>query len=423
MLKHKYGKTINKIAATRRQQQCNGHLPAHRLYEANARGAKHLWQQRLGVQRRNLDFTAATSTLSYQYYLNQKYYELSDHRGNVNTTISDFRIGVGSVTNPKVLSHYTAVIRSTADYGVWGDELVGRGERSKDFRYGFNGQEKTDEISSGHYTALYWEYDSRIGRRWNLDPVVKPWISGYSVLSNSPIWKIDPNGDDDYFNSQGQLVKRDNLGSKIFVETDKGVVALSKLNSFEGHNAKTIANIAAHYASGLGITGIVGVDRYKNNSEALAYAQGRDKIYLAAGGGRVSDQLDNYNNLKNVLVHEHEHEKQAIRREGASYYNHYSVYFDQVAHSTFNDVDEGFKIGTTGSAVNHLLNAYHQDKPDDYSKGFFEQDLQNLNAQLSKQNLSVQVAEDKLSFKIYQSEKGKTNVYQSKYKKLDSPSE
>ena len=46
-------------------------------------------------------------------------------------------------------------------------------------------------------TAEFWEYDTRLGRRWNIDPVVKPWISPYHAFSNKPITNVDPNGDDD----------------------------------------------------------------------------------------------------------------------------------------------------------------------------------------------------------------------------------
>jgi hypothetical protein len=73
------------------------------------------------------------------------------------------------------------------------------------YRYGFNGQEKVDEISGvgNHNTALFWEYDTRLGRRWNLDPVVKPWESGYASLLNNPIHVIDPFGDDGYVDENG----------------------------------------------------------------------------------------------------------------------------------------------------------------------------------------------------------------------------
>jgi hypothetical protein len=63
------------------------------------------------------------------------------------------------------------------------------------YRYGLNGQEKDTNIQSDHYTAEYWEYDSRSGRRWNLDPKPTLGISQYSAFNNNPIWYNDPLGD------------------------------------------------------------------------------------------------------------------------------------------------------------------------------------------------------------------------------------
>jgi RHS repeat-associated protein len=64
------------------------------------------------------------------------------------------------------------------------------------YRFSFQGQEKDDEIlgNGNSYTAEYWQYDPRLGRRWNLDPVVKEWESPYACFNNSPIIVIDPNG-------------------------------------------------------------------------------------------------------------------------------------------------------------------------------------------------------------------------------------
>jgi hypothetical protein len=73
-------------------------------------------------------------------------------------------------------------------------------KQERKYRFGFNTQERDEDIDEGgsHYTAEFWEYDGRTGRRWNVDPVVKPIISGYAVLGNSPIMMIDPLGDDWY---------------------------------------------------------------------------------------------------------------------------------------------------------------------------------------------------------------------------------
>ncbi len=85
-------------------------------------------------------------------------------------------------------------------------------QSSSSYRYGMNGQEKDDEISgSGNMmTAMFWEYDARLGRRWNTDPKPNPSISSYAVFNNNPIWFNDPLGDsawtyknswnDDYIN-------------------------------------------------------------------------------------------------------------------------------------------------------------------------------------------------------------------------------
>jgi hypothetical protein len=73
------------------------------------------------------------------------------------------------------------------------------------YRFGYNGQEKVDEIAGAgnHNTAEFWEYDTRLGRRWNRDPVVKPWESSYACFANNPIWYSDVNGDDGTKTSSG----------------------------------------------------------------------------------------------------------------------------------------------------------------------------------------------------------------------------
>jgi hypothetical protein len=45
------------------------------------------------------------------------------------------------------------------------------------------------------YTAEFWQYDSRIGRRWNLDPKPNPAISQYATFALNPIWYSDVLGD------------------------------------------------------------------------------------------------------------------------------------------------------------------------------------------------------------------------------------
>ncbi|NBC82333.1 MAG: hypothetical protein GVY19_03030 [Bacteroidetes bacterium] len=46
-------------------------------------------------------------------------------------------------------------------------------------------------ITSSLYTAEYWMYDARLGRRWNIDPVTYPWQTSYAAFNNNPIYFID----------------------------------------------------------------------------------------------------------------------------------------------------------------------------------------------------------------------------------------
>ena len=64
------------------------------------------------------------------------------------------------------------------------------------YRYGFNGQENSNEIFESSFTAEFWEYDSRIGRRWNIDPILKENESSYLCFSGNPILMSDPEGND-----------------------------------------------------------------------------------------------------------------------------------------------------------------------------------------------------------------------------------
>ncbi|NVN95004.1 MAG: hypothetical protein HXX18_06945 [Bacteroidetes bacterium] len=104
-------------------------------------------------------------------------------------------------------------------------------------RFGFNGQEKDQEVYNNQSTttAMFWEYDGRIGRRWNLDPIKKSWQSDYSCFSNSPIWKMDPNGDDDYYNIAGKYLGNDGRGTKIRL-----VDSRKEYNHFKANGVKAL---------------------------------------------------------------------------------------------------------------------------------------------------------------------------------------
>jgi hypothetical protein len=76
--------------------------------------------------------------------------------------------------------------------------MPGRSFSSGSYRYGFQGQEKDDEIAGfgNSYTTPNWQFDSRLGRRWNLDPLASeaPGWSPYRSFYDNPISFVDPSG-------------------------------------------------------------------------------------------------------------------------------------------------------------------------------------------------------------------------------------
>ena len=87
------------------------------------------------------------------------------------------------------------------------------------YRFSINGQEKSDELNENLTTALYWEYDSRIVRRWNVDPKTKPWESPYACFGNNPILLTDVLGDE--ANSDGGKKKKQRQNNPTPAEPNK----------------------------------------------------------------------------------------------------------------------------------------------------------------------------------------------------------
>ncbi len=78
--------------------------------------------------------------------------------------------------------------------------MVGRSFRPSEYRIGFNGQEKDDEIS-GNGNNINYEariYGLRVARFLSVDPRTKqfPFLTPYQFASNTPIWGVDLDGEE-----------------------------------------------------------------------------------------------------------------------------------------------------------------------------------------------------------------------------------
>jgi len=128
------------------------------------------------------------------------------------------------------------------DYYPFGLAMDGRTEQDSSYRYGFNAQEKVDEIKGpgNHYTAEFWEYDPKVVHRWNLDPRPNPSSSSYAILQGSPIWYSDHLGDTIKIAGTGGFINY-SPGMKHEGENDFASSTINTLNEiFEKDGGETV---------------------------------------------------------------------------------------------------------------------------------------------------------------------------------------
>lgn len=185
-------------------------LPSHKLIEHPIYGSS-----RLGSDNTQQEMIAAVIPSPFTRTIGNKYFEGVNHLGNVLSVYTDKKIPRDDNSDGTV-DYYQAEVVSCSDYTPFGAPMNERTFSSNKYRYGFNGQEKDDEVSGqgNSYTAEFWQYDSRLGRRWNSDPIVKPWMSPYHAFSNKPILNIDPNGasDSPVYDQEGNFMGTDDQG-------------------------------------------------------------------------------------------------------------------------------------------------------------------------------------------------------------------
>jgi putative sterol carrier protein len=158
------------------------------------------------VTNENIFPTQSISSKKYRL-LGAKTFELTNHLGNVISTVSDRKLMVQDAQNIGYVHHYTPEILSIGEQYAFGMSMPGRTFSVEDYRYDMNTQERDATLFEGAFTAEYWEYDSRIGRRWNLDPVSQISISDYACFANNPVWFNDILGDYVDYKNFGDKVK------------------------------------------------------------------------------------------------------------------------------------------------------------------------------------------------------------------------
>ncbi|MEO8772125.1 MAG: RHS repeat-associated core domain-containing protein [Ferruginibacter sp.] len=173
----------------------NGHLTQSEL---------HLYgNSRLGILNTNTDMSLATGSTGISIFIRgNKFFELSNHLGNVLVTVSDKKIPHS--TNGTTIDWYNADVITANDYYPFGMAMPGRkfqnASVSANYKYGFNGKEKDKDMDGDNYDYGFRIYNQRIGRFLSTDPlsVTYPWYTPYQFAGNKPIVAIDLDGLEEY---------------------------------------------------------------------------------------------------------------------------------------------------------------------------------------------------------------------------------
>jgi RHS repeat-associated protein len=200
---------------------------------------------RLGMKNSNLSLltplpspAAADSLWSYDSTLvGTKYYELSNHLGNVLTVFRD-------VVNGDAQNGYTVDVSSVADYSPFGVSLDGRTQGDQG-RFGFQGQEMDDEVK-GEGNSVNYKYrmhDPRVSRFFAVDPLALyfPFNSPYAFSENVVVNSVELEGAErleihirEYQDENGEVYRMTTSEQYLFGATEKtssGVrMTLHKIN-------------------------------------------------------------------------------------------------------------------------------------------------------------------------------------------------
>jgi RHS repeat-associated protein len=211
---------------------------------------------RLGMENVNYLIASSNATNIEAYahenvVVGDKAFELSNHLGNFNDTwvlsnktlsginpvrnLSEATGVLNTITDKKLpefdattgdLAFFNAVVVGYSDYYPFGMQMPGRhgSDNADSYRYGFQGQEKDDEVKGAGNSVnyKYRMHDPRIGRFFAVDPLASKYSynSPYAFSENKVIAWVELEGLESVkFDSKGNAV----VTSKISIVTEGDV--------------------------------------------------------------------------------------------------------------------------------------------------------------------------------------------------------
>jgi hypothetical protein len=161
-----------------------------------------------------------------------KSYELSDHLGNVAVVVGDRRIAFDPDTDLDV-DYFEPEVLSARDFYPFGMVMPERSFSTQAYRYGFQNQEMDNEFSGtgNSYTAMFWQYDPRIGKRFNVDPKPNSSNSSYAAFLCNPILYSDEMGDTISIKGSREFINQTLITLNTMKLTKAGNILVSSLEN------------------------------------------------------------------------------------------------------------------------------------------------------------------------------------------------
>jgi hypothetical protein len=165
--------------------------------------------------------------------------------------------------------------------------MTQRGFDGGSYKYGFNGQEIERDLNKDISTALFWEYDTRLGMRWNQDPKQIIGVSPYVINGDNPIYYTDPLGD-----------FRTKFGAYVYKLFHGGTVheAQSEAHKGEWYVSKRVDGGVGKKGNGKQADGSIEINTV-NITDQIKW--GWDKENAQGSGGASGDPT--YNNVNTGL--------------------------------------------------------------------------------------------------------------------------
>jgi RHS repeat-associated protein len=198
--------------------------------------------------------------------------------------IVDFSINVNGkkISNLKIANpYYTADVVQQTDYYPYGMVMPNRNGSDNSYRYGFQGQEKDDEVKGAGESVnyKYRMHDPRIGRFFAVDPLTDsyPWNSPYSFSENRVINAIELEGLESF---------------DVYIQQDAEDPKLSKATIYKTSNDGNLS-VTYHHVDHLG--NIVKTEHLIDFKSGSAEKYAMNQEWIGVDGKRYNTKIEAMN--------------------------------------------------------------------------------------------------------------------------------